>query len=59
MEEELNRLKTELDKIENRLESALKAIESSKEYIAYLENENNLLYGRLNNIVNLASNEIK
>ncbi|GIN67122.1 hypothetical protein FKN04_22910 [Bacillus glycinifermentans] len=59
MEEELNRLKTELDKIEKRLESALKAIDSSKEYIAYLENENNLLYGRLNNIVNLASKEIK
>lgn len=34
-------------------------IEELKEYIDHLEHESKLLYGRLNNIIDLASKEIK
>jgi hypothetical protein len=37
----------------------VKEIERLKEYVAHIEHENNLLYGRLNNIVAFASKEVK
>jgi hypothetical protein len=39
--------------------SLLEGLESKNEYIGHLEHENNLLYGRLNNIIALANKEIK